>query len=103
MTNFDADTLRELHDVQEIAIPDRKAPQNRGGDLGGRGGRRGLREIVARCQVTLLQGPAAGGFAILAFGGRRWRCRRSRRTTDAWSRAKRAACDAPTPDAVGRL
>src|ERR1700730_5467134 len=80
MANFDAQTLGELRDVHEVAIRTEKHPESAvviwvvvaddevfvGSWGGAKGG--GQRDL------------AAGGPATLEFAGRRWRCRRSRRS-----------------------
>jgi Uncharacterized protein conserved in bacteria (DUF2255) len=71
MPHFDADHLRELHDVREVVISDREASQQRGGDMGSGGRRRGVRAFVARHQGRWYRDVAAGGLATLEVAGRR--------------------------------
>ena len=79
MAKFDADTLRELRDVQEVMIRTEKHPKSAVV----------IWVVVADDEVFVRSwlGPrgrwyrdlAAGGPATLEFADRRWRCRRFRR------------------------
>jgi hypothetical protein len=79
MTNFDADTLRELRDVQEVAIRTEKHPKTAVV----------IWVVVADDEVFVrswrgakgrwYRDLAAGAPATLEFAGTGWRCGRSRR------------------------
>ena len=71
MSKFDAKTLSDLHEAHEVAIRTEKHPDSCRGDLGGGGRRRSLRPIVPGAKGRWYRDLAAGGPAVLEFGGRR--------------------------------